>query len=230
MVEYTNLLKAAVGHRLRSKLYYNRMSELQPELMSLYNGLGQATATNPASFTLLHKFKCHYCAFFAFDPKLDAGNKYVCGPCQRPKVNYQDISKDDQDEIQACMFFYCPYNCTKAEPGVHLHNLITHIKQLCPMRPIFCSNRCGDFKLPEMGQSHATPSYICEDCFTNAFAQYEQIFQSSPSKISTQDANTQENVNSFKAKGRIFQTLKAKQEAKAKRTKHNGAVSNVFMH
>lgn len=28
MVEYTNLLKAAVGHRLRSKLYYNRMSDL----------------------------------------------------------------------------------------------------------------------------------------------------------------------------------------------------------
>ena len=28
MVEYTNLLKAAVGQRLRSKLYYNRMSDL----------------------------------------------------------------------------------------------------------------------------------------------------------------------------------------------------------
>ena len=58
MVEYSSLLKTMSGNKLRSHLYYNRFSDLQPELISLYNGPGQATAQNPAKFTLLHKFKC----------------------------------------------------------------------------------------------------------------------------------------------------------------------------
>ena len=66
---------------LRKKLIYQSLKDLQPELMTLFNGTEWPAKKSPANFEIQRKFMCRICAFLAIDPKLCACGSVICRSC-----------------------------------------------------------------------------------------------------------------------------------------------------
>lgn len=56
----------ATPQKLRAKLVYKSLADIQPELAGLFCGDG--SDQQPVSFALLRKYLCSVCAFVAIEP------------------------------------------------------------------------------------------------------------------------------------------------------------------
>ena len=156
------------------------LREVQSELMSLYNGPGRPTKTQPADFEIQRKFMCRICAFLAIEPHICACGVVICRACckvqkkwnsfgvrqetlapQTHMVHGSTFSKRAicQGPVQsiygedASDWTTCMvFKCVYGcdRTCIPYELLENHLLNECPQRPLICSNMCGAYKLADM--------------------------------------------------------------------------------
>ena len=114
--------------KLRAKLSYNTLEEIQPELAGLFCGTG--AQLQPASFAFFRKYICVRCAFIAINPKILPEVGLLCSPCQelfteKQQANFLDINRDGIEEMDKNLLFKCIFGCGTS---LNLRQMVVHLR------------------------------------------------------------------------------------------------------